>query len=63
VDDGKTGFLVSPDYELWGEKIIQILGATEEKQEEMKMNAKKRVKSMFTKEVFAEQLDEIMQAM
>jgi alpha-1,3/alpha-1,6-mannosyltransferase len=63
VDDGKTGFLVAPDHELWGQKIIEIMNASQDRQVEMRDNAKKREKAMFTKEVFAEQLDTIMQEM
>lgn len=33
VDDGNTGFLVSPNHELWGQKIIEILNASIERQE------------------------------
>lgn len=30
VEDGKTGYLVPPDGEQWGRKVIAILGASEE---------------------------------
>jgi alpha-1,3/alpha-1,6-mannosyltransferase len=63
VEDGKTGYLVPPDGEQWGRKVVAILGANQEVQEEMRINAQRRVKKMFTKQVFADQLVEILRGM
>ncbi|CDW77836.1 alpha--mannosyltransferase alg2 [Stylonychia lemnae] len=63
VEDGKTGYLVSPKFQEWGNRIILILGSSKEKQDEMRKNAQERVRIMFTKEVFAEQLENILKRM
>lgn len=63
VDHGKTGYLLPPKEEEWGNKIDRILNSSQEEQEDMKAAAKEKVKRVFTFEAFADQLDELLQRM
>ena len=66
VDDGNTGFLIRPSTELWGEKIYELLkpGSGSEAQIlKMREASKNRVKRLFVMDVFARDLDKIMQSM
>mmetsp|Transcript_17383 Transcript_17383/g.29246 ORF Transcript_17383/g.29246 Transcript_17383/m.29246 type:complete len:128 (-) Transcript_17383:31-414(-) len=70
VDDGKTGYLVEPKEELWGQKIFDILkpdtpGSVLQSQKisQLKTYARLRVKDKFVMEVFANELDKIMKSM
>jgi alpha-1,3/alpha-1,6-mannosyltransferase len=53
VANEKSGFLLPPNSEEWGKKILLIMNSPGELAETMKQNAKKRVASMFTFKVFA----------
>ena len=63
VDHEKTGFLLSPDTEEWGKKLLKILNAPESEFKALRENAQKRVKNMFTFEAFAKALDLILKEM
>ena len=54
VKHGETGFLLHPNKEIWGEKIKDILCGSKQAQADMTEKGKKRVRNMFTKEVFAD---------
>lgn len=54
IDHEKTGYLLSPNVEDWGQKIVRVMSARDEDVEVTRENARKRVKAMFTFDVFAE---------
>ena len=43
IDDGNTGFLLSPNKTLWGEQINRVVNFSKEEREEMVEKAQKRV--------------------
>ncbi len=57
VDHEKTGFLLSPNTEDWGRKLIRVLNAPESEIQQLKENAQQRVKNMFTFAAFKEHLE------
>ena len=53
VEDGITGYLMTPNSEIWGKKITQILNGPREQMQKMRESAKARVIARFTFKVFA----------
>ena len=60
VQDGETGFLLPPDEQKWGNKIVELFQKNPDK---MKTAAKARVKAMFTIEVFSSNLAKMIRKM
>jgi alpha-1,3/alpha-1,6-mannosyltransferase len=63
VEDGTTGYLMSPNKEEWGKKISLILNGSRETMQKMRDNAKRRVVERFTFKVFSRQLDSVLRKM
>ena len=60
VEDGISGYLMSPDVEEWGRRIAHILNGPKEAMQKMRENARARVIARFTFRVFASQLDRLL---
>lgn len=53
VDDGKTGYLMPPNHEMWGRRIAQILNGSKQDMQKMRESAKTRVVDLFTFKAFS----------
>eukprot|EP00829_Urostomides_striatus_P008829 TRINITY_DN19711_c0_g1_i1.p2 TRINITY_DN19711_c0_g1~~TRINITY_DN19711_c0_g1_i1.p2 ORF type:complete len:151 (-),score=58.32 TRINITY_DN19711_c0_g1_i1:7-396(-) len=62
VEDGKTGYLLEPQAESWGKKITEVLSQPK-LVEELGNNGRTRVTEMFTNDVCADQLDDIVRSL
>lgn len=53
VEDGKTGYLMPPNTEIWGKQISKILSGSREQMQKLRDQARIRVIERFTFRVFA----------